>query len=284
MPQKSTTTRRFALLLLVLLFCATGTARAESAKELFDKQCAGCHTIGGGDSGGPDLKGVAAKRPADWLVRVIAEPDKLTAEKDPTQLDLVKKYGMEMPNVGVSRDDAKKIATFLQGGSAPAKESAPSAGPTTAEAAGAGPASGDAAAGEAAKPAEVTVTPELLATGRNLFSGKERFAKGGASCLSCHALRYPGVNGGALAADLTGLYGKMGENGVRGVLKSLSFPVMKKIYAERPLTEEEITALTALFKDASARQQPASDPYPMAGLGFFALCIVGTILFKRRIR
>ena len=76
MPQKSTTTRRLTLLLLVLL-CVTGTARAESAKELFDQQCASCHTIGGGDSGGPDLKGIVAKRPADWLVKVIAEPDKL---------------------------------------------------------------------------------------------------------------------------------------------------------------------------------------------------------------
>jgi mono/diheme cytochrome c family protein len=271
MSQKRTTTR-LALLLLVLV-CAAGPARAESAKELFEQQCASCHTIGGGDSGGPDLKGVAAKRPAEWLVKVIAEPDKLTAEKDPTQLELIKKYGMEMPNVGVSRDDAKKIVDFLKEGDA-AAGSAP----------GAAAASGDAAAAGSEKPADVVVTPELLAQGRDLFTGKARFAKGGASCLSCHALRYPGVNGGALAADLTGLYGKMGENGVRGVLKSLSFPVMKKIYADRPLTEEEITALTALFKDASAAKQPASDPYPLAGLGFFALCIVGAIMFKRRIR
>ena len=273
MPHKSTTTRRGTLLLLVLL-CATSTARAESAKELFEQQCASCHTIGGGDSGGPDLKGVAAKRPAEWLVKVIAEPDKLTAEKDPTQLELIKKYGMEMPNIGVSRDDAEKIVDFLKEGDAAAAGSAP----------GVAAASGDAAAAGTEKPADVVVTPELLAQGRDLFTGKARFAKGGASCLSCHALRYPGVNGGALAADLTGLYGKMGENGVRGVLKSLSFPVMKKIYADHPLTDEEITALTALFKDASAAKQPASDPYPLAGLGFFALCIVGAIMFKRRIR
>lgn len=269
MPQRLKTFSRY--LVLLALLAAAGTARADSGKELFEQQCAGCHTIGGGDSGGPDLKGITAKRPAEWLVRVIAEPDKLTAEKDATQLELIKKYGMEMPNVGISQDDARKIVSFLQEGKG-------AAGADTTAGAGASTAS------EAPKQAEVVVTPELLATGRALFTGKQPFANGGAACVSCHALRYPGINGGVLAADLTGLYGKMGENGVRGVLKSLSFPVMKKIYAERPLNDEEITALTALFKDAAAKEHKASDPYPLAGLGFFALCIVAAILFKRRIR
>ena len=53
------------------------------------------------------------EEPADWLERVIVEPDKLTAEKDPVQLELVKKYGYEMPNLGISRDDARKIIAYL---------------------------------------------------------------------------------------------------------------------------------------------------------------------------
>jgi len=274
MARLVTKLQRFILLALLLL--AAGTAWADSGKEIFEKQCASCHSIGGGDGGGPDLKGVAAKHPAEWLVRVISEPDKLTAEKDPAQLDLVKKFGMEMPNLGVSRDDAQKIVTFL-GGSGPAPAGAAATGTSGAPGAEAKPV-------EAAKPTEVAVTKELLATGVALFTGKQPFAKGGAPCVSCHALNYPGVNGGALAADLTGLYDRMGESGVRGVLKGLSFPVMKKIYADRPLSDDEMTALTALFKDTSAKKHPARDPYPVAGLGFFALCIVAVILFKRRIR
>ncbi|HBA90030.1 MAG TPA: cytochrome C [Geobacter sp.] len=280
MPQMFTKLRPY-LFLLVLV--AAGNAHADAGKDLFDKHCASCHSIGGGDGGGPDLKGVATRRTPEWLTRVIVEPGKLTAEKDPTQAELVKKYGFEMPSVGVNGADAAKIIAFLGGGSAPAKggapaASAPAAGTTDNKAAGATDAAAPAA------PAEVVVTKELLATGRDLFTGKQRFANGGAPCVSCHALDYPGIYSGALAADLTGLYGKMGENGVRGVLKSLSFPVMKKIYAERPLNEAETTALTALFKDASARKHVAADPYPMAGLGFFALCLVAALLFKRRIK
>ncbi|MBJ6799221.1 c-type cytochrome [Geomonas propionica] len=260
---------------LMLAAAVAGTARADGGKELFDKHCASCHTIGGGDGGGPDLKGIGAKHPAEWLVKIITDPGKLTAEKDPAQAELVKKFGFEMPNVGVSRGDAEKIVAFLGGGNAPA-----GAGASADKAA---PAAAQPAQAEAPQqPAEVVVTKELLATGRDLFTGKQRFAKGGAPCVSCHRFEYPGIYGGALAADLTNLYGKMGENGVRGVLKSLSFPIMKKIYAERPLTDEESTALTALFKDAAARKHAASDPYPAAGLGFFAICLIAVLLFKRR--
>jgi mono/diheme cytochrome c family protein len=264
----SSTTRRCCLLLLVLLSTAV-SAGADSGKELFEKQCSGCHTIGGGDGAGPDLKGVGARRSADWLMKIVTEPDKLAASKDPTQLELVKKFGSEMPNLGVSGEDAKKLVSFLKGGAAPT------------EAAAGAPAAAAPAAEEPKK--ETAVTPELLAAGKALFTGQVAFSKGGPPCVSCHTLRYPGIYGGALAADLTGMYAKMGESGVRGVLKGLSFPIMKKVYADRPLSEEETTALTALFKDASQRQEKPGDPYPLAGLGFFALLIVAAIIYQRRI-
>ena len=259
------TRRSLRLALPLLLLTAASSALADSGKELFEKQCSGCHSIGGGDGAGPDLKGVGAKRSADWLVRIITAPDKLSAEKDRAQLELVKKFGSEMPNLGIGQDDARQIASFLQAGAAPAAASAGAAPPAV----------------EPKK--ETAVTPELLASGTALFTGKTLFAKGGPPCVSCHSLSYPGIDGGTLAADLTGMYGKMGEPGVRGVLKGLSFPIMKKAYAERPLSEEETIALTALFKDASKRREPASDPYPAAGLSFFAFLIVAAIIYRRRI-
>ena len=280
--------RRLTLLIFLHLL-VPGLASADQGKELFDKQCASCHTLGGGDSGGPDLKGVAGRRAADWLVRVIVEPDKLSAGKDPIQLELVKKYGYEMPNLGVSRDDARKIIAFL-GGGAPVAATA-----TTPKSAGTAPnvTSPTVSAEKSAPPVdqspvkieEIAVTPQLLAQGRALFTGAQPFAKGGAPCLSCHAFRYPGIESGNLAADLTGLYTRMGEQGVRGVLKSLKFPIMKKIYADRPLTDEEITALTAFAKDAAARKESRGGAvYPAAGAGLFVCFIIGLTLYKRRIR
>jgi mono/diheme cytochrome c family protein len=255
-------------LLLILAIFLSAPAWADSGEELFEKECAGCHTIGGGDSGGPDLKGITGKRPADWIERVIVEPDKLTADKDPIQLGLVKQYGGEMPNLGMSRKDAKKIIAYLQEVSAVPSSSgaAPPAEP-------------------APKTAETLATPELVAKGRALFTGGKPFANGGAPCTGCHGFVSAGVPGGNLAVDLSARTEAAGEQGFRGMLKSLNFPIMRKMYADKPLTGEEITALVAFSKDAVARMTaPAGTYYPAAGVVIFLCLIAALTLYKRRIR
>ncbi|HSL92199.1 MAG TPA: cytochrome c [Candidatus Limnocylindrales bacterium] len=257
------------LLLLPVFF--SSPAWADSGKELFEKECSGCHTIGGGDSGGPDLKGIAGKRTESWLERIIVEPDRLTADKDPIQLELVKKYGGEMPNLGLSRKDARKIIAYLQEVSPAAPAAAPS---------GAAPPSEP-----ASNPLETVVTPELVAQGKALFTGATPLANGGAPCTACHGFRHSGVTGGVLAVDLSARAEAVGEQGLRGMLKSLNFPIMRKTYAGKPLTEEEITALAVFAKDAVARKAPPSGTYfPAAGVGVFACLIAGLTLYKRRIR
>jgi mono/diheme cytochrome c family protein len=279
---------------LAVLLTTGIPAQADQGKDLYEKQCAGCHTIGGGDSGGPDLKGVVGKRPSAWLERVIVEPDKLTAEKDPVQAELVKKYGFEMPNLGISRDDAKKIIAYMKGG-APAAPAATAQGSKTAATGPAAPAAPatPAAAGTSAVPAEQPpakaeaplATPELIANGKALFFGLQPFSKGGAPCASCHAFSSSGMQSGNLAVDLSGIYAKMGENGVRGVLKSLKFPIMKKIYADRSLTDGEISAVTAFLADAATQKGgSASNAFPLSGFGLFALLLVGLGIYKRRIK
>ncbi|MGE5620551.1 MAG: c-type cytochrome [Sphingomonadaceae bacterium] len=91
----------------------SGSPETVKGKAIFDQKCAACHTVGGGRKAGPDLKGVADKRPRDWLVRMIVEPDKLIASGDATVQQLVREYGMPMPNVGVSQQDAEAILAFL---------------------------------------------------------------------------------------------------------------------------------------------------------------------------
>jgi mono/diheme cytochrome c family protein len=261
----------FVSLLVLLPLFLSAPAWADSGKELFEKECAGCHTIGGGDSGGPDLKGVVGTRPADWLERIIVEPDKLTADKDPVHLGLVKKYGGEMPNLGIGRKDARKIIAYLREVSPGVPMAMPSGTALPAE--------------PASKPADTPVTPELVAIGKALFTGGKPFANGGAPCAACHGFAGSGVEGGVLASDLGARAAAVGEQGLRGMLKSLNFPIMRKTYAGKPLTDEEITALVVFAKDAVARKAPPSGAYfPTAGVGIFACLIAGLTLYKRRIR
>lgn len=255
---------RFLSCLIALLALLAGScpAGADQGKDLYEKECASCHSIGGGDGGGPDLQGVVEKRPAEWLLRVIVEPDKLTAAKDPLQAELVKKFGFEMPNLGISPEDAKKIIAYLAG---------------SGNAAGAAP---------TPEKTETAATPELIAKGKALFTGNTRMAKGGAPCLSCHPFSYPGITGGNLStADLSISYQKMGDTGMKGALKALKFPTMKTIYADRPLTDDEINALMALFKD-SAEQKNGGGSFslPLAGGALFVLLLLGLTLYKRGIR
>ncbi len=264
---------------VMMIFLFASTAKANDGKIVFDKQCASCHTIGGGESGGPDLIGITGKRPEAWLVRVIVEPDKLTAEKDPVQEGLIKKFGFEMPNIGVNREDAKKIISYLQQSGADghtAKSSVKGAPDVqTKKVTESAP---------AIKQAELLLTPELIASGRALFIGEKKFSKGGASCSSCHAFGAQGVASGNLAADLTSIYDKMGEQGMRGVLKALKFPIMKKIYADKPLTDEEVTALVAFAKDAATKKSaPDGGSFPLAGIVVFICAIIALSLYKRRI-
>ncbi|NVN98379.1 MAG: c-type cytochrome [Geobacteraceae bacterium] len=269
-----------------MFLISASIAFSDDGKSLFDKQCSSCHSIGGGEGGGPDLKGVGAKRPEAWLLRVIVEPDKLTADKDSVQEGLVKKYGYEMPNVGVSRDDAKKIIAYLKksgggDGQVNGEKSAPSASAKDGAVVTAAP---EAAVETSPKLALLVLTPELIANGRALFIGEKKFAKGGAPCASCHAFGSQGVVSGNLAADLSGMYEKMGEQGVRGVLKALKFPTMKKIYADKSLTDEEITALVAFTKDGAAQKSPAGGgSFPLAGVALLVCAIIALSIYKRRI-
>jgi mono/diheme cytochrome c family protein len=132
---------------------------------------------------------------------------------------------------------------------------------------------------------ETAVTHELVAQGRALFTGGIPFANGGAPCTGCHGFGYAGVPGGNLAVDLGMRIEGVGEQVFRRMLKSLNFPVMRKMYADKPLTDAEITALVVFAKDAVARKAaPAGSFYPATGIVVFACLVVGLTLYKRRVR
>lgn len=90
---------------------AGDAARGES---LFaSKGCSSCHTIGGGTLVGPDLKGVNQRRDHDWLIKWITAPDQMIASGDPTAKQLVQQYGRQMPNLGVTPQEADDILAYI---------------------------------------------------------------------------------------------------------------------------------------------------------------------------
>jgi protein SCO1/2 len=86
-----------------------------NGQYLFSTRCAACHTIGKGDSIGPDLFGVAGARDRNWLKRFIAVPDQMLAEKDPLATALFKKYNeVQMPNLRLPEEDVASLISFIE--------------------------------------------------------------------------------------------------------------------------------------------------------------------------
>lgn len=73
------------------------------------KGCVGCHKVGGGKLVGPDLKGVTARRDAEWIKKMILKPEVMLKEDDVAKKLLAETF-VPMPNQNV---DPKSELPFL---------------------------------------------------------------------------------------------------------------------------------------------------------------------------
>ena len=250
--------RRTALATAGLALLLAGPAVAQDGKSIFEQKCAGCHTIGGGDRVGPDLKGVGERRDRSWIERFIAAPDKVLASGDPTAEELLAKYKVAMPNLALTQAEVTALVDFLTGSVAPGPTTTPTTTTPT----------GTAAQGDAAR-------------GKNLFTGATKLENGGPPCLSCHSIAGIGaLGGGALGPDLTRAYAKYGgATGMRSVLATLPFPTMQPIFKGRGLTASEQTDLLAFLAQALRSKRPGSSMGLLLGLGFGGVAVLLVLAF-----
>ncbi|HEX6829309.1 MAG TPA: SCO family protein [Burkholderiales bacterium] len=94
---------------------APRTLTINPGEDLFRRRCQVCHTVGAGDTVGPDLLGVTHKRDRAWLARWLKEPDRMLAEKDPIAMVLYEKYNQVfMPNLRLSDGDVEALIGYLE--------------------------------------------------------------------------------------------------------------------------------------------------------------------------
>lgn len=120
--------------------------------------------------------------------------------------------------------------------------------------------------------------------GRALFTGGRAFSNGAAPCAACHTLVNRGINGGTMATDQSGLFVPENSDAIAEIITLVEAPVMKKMYADRPLTKAELADLAAFARQLVPVPTPIQQiPFPLAGAGAGMLMLVGFALYKRRI-
>jgi mono/diheme cytochrome c family protein len=98
----------------VLLAAANDPDDPDTAKgkASFEAKCVLCHSVGGGDKVGPDLKGVTRRHADEWLTRWLLAPDRMQ-KTDPDAKALLAKYKTPKPNLGLKGEEARRVLKFL---------------------------------------------------------------------------------------------------------------------------------------------------------------------------
>jgi mono/diheme cytochrome c family protein len=250
-----------ALVTLALAASVASALPAQDPAVFFEDNCASCHTIGEGNIGGPDLKGVTARRDRAWLVQFLLDPEAFA--DDPVVKKMIEESDEnEMAATeGLTAELAEALLTLIEqrSGAAPAP----------------------------ARP-ERPVTPADAELGRALFTGRTKLAASGAPCIVCHAaneVRPPA--GGRLGTDLAQVHGRLrGRRGVNAWLGSPPTPMMRALYRPAPLSADEVHALSAFLElpgDQASAGGPALPPFVLAGAagGVVFVGIIGAVWARR---
>lgn len=239
-------------------------AAAERGEGIFEAKCVSCHTIGAGDTVGPDLEGVVALRDRDWLLEWIQVPDEMLDRGDPLATEMLAEWNnLQMPNLSITSDEAADILAFIELESGGAVEPQPVDEPVL---------------------ISIEGDPQI---GENLFVGSTQLQNDGPACIGCHGISDVGLmGGGTLGPDLSNAAARFGDPGLTAALQALPFPSMSPIFDEQPLTEEEVAHLEALFLETDSVTSSAMDfSFVLAGLGGLGvLGLLSQLIWRKRLK
>ncbi|MDP6839064.1 MAG: hypothetical protein QF724_09025 [Planctomycetota bacterium] len=223
---------------------ALGQAPSEDSYDYFRLNCSSCHTIGGGDLVGPDLKGVLDRQERDWLIDFMLDPAGTIDGGDAYAQEIFRaakgQYMTKIPSLDRAKAGAMMDLITHESG----LEKSVFAGMQLSD-----------------RP--LTRDDEKL--GRKLFLGQAEFAAGGPACNSCHTLvDLGGFGGGRLGPDLTSAYSRLdGRKALSAWLSAPPSEVMSPVFADHPLEGDEVLALVAFLKHAAASGEMEAESLTM---------------------
>ena len=240
----------------------TAVEETDPTVELYVAKCASCHTVGQGVRVGPDLADAHVRRERGWLQEMIQNPSDLLARDADARRLLVEYDNVRMPDLDMTSDQTNQLIDLIIRCSA---EPCVLVGQFV--------------------PVTEAVEADFL-RGEALFVGDERTANGSGACISCHDVNGLStyVPGGTLAADLTNVFARLGDEGIDAALKNPAFPLMNKIFADHPLETDEAFALRAFLYDANRSETSTARDASLLLFGILGTAVVLMVLnaFWRR--
>lgn len=225
------------------------SAQDSSGADLYAAHCAGCHQAAGEGISGtfPPLASNPAAADADYVAAVITDGKSGAIEV------LGVGYDTAMPAVGgLSDADVEAIVGHV----------VELAGDQTEPA-------------EPSEPAEAPTEGDID-QGEDKFRGRDRLHNGGGSCASCHTAGKVGnLGGNSLGPELTDVYERFGgQAGLAAWLTNPPSETMAPIFADRPLTDQEINDLVAFLADAPSQDRPNDDADWLLTAGIVGLVVL----------
>lgn len=257
-------------LLVILFFASPFTALAQDGKDLFQKNCTVCHTIGQGKLVGPDLQGVTKKAERAWLMKFIKNSQAVIQSGDPLATQLFQEYNRAiMPAfTQFSDEEIGSILDYIE-------------------------------KWEPEKVEVLTVdvnkktgfTHEEYLRGERLFYGLIPHSNGlSFNCTNCHnTVTDDSLNWNPSAMDLAQSF--MDPKGMK-IYQSMNLPVsvkMEQAHAGIKMTETEIYYISAFLSHYSTTNMAVHKIFPVKLMLFIVFALLMTwaiidLLFMRRVK
>lgn len=235
-----------------LFFC---TCPFALANQTFESKCAGCHTIGGGASAGPDLAGTAA-----WETERLSQAVK----------------SMEKNCGSLTDDEVSDLVTYLKNkahsyADTPAsKDAEASSKAIDSTKAAEAVQSGNANAGSQAGSNAVFETGSA-ANGERLFNGELALAEGGLSCIACHQVAGAG---GTMGPDLTNIGEKMTATALNNACLKTPYKVMNSAYKDHPLQAQEALDISSYLLTVKGSRAGSDQSTTYGAITFSSLVLI----------
>lgn len=237
---------------------------AQDGADVFNKNCASCHKKTGEKLVGPGMAGISERRTNEWLKSWIRDSQGMIASGDADAKAIYGQYNnlIMPPFPQFSDGEMNALIDFL---------------------------------GTLSNAETVDTVPEIeivysdlqIKEGQKFFTGQKSFFNGGPSCISCHDVASPGIEGGYLAKDLTDVYIRLGEAGIMAMMTNAPFPAMNSAYVNNPIGQHEQKSIAGFLKSVSKNPVEAKTSSVMLmttfGIGgFFCVLILIMIIWRDR--